>query len=318
MHFGDLMIPDQFTRIVTKDGRYGYDSVSAAVQSLPRVASGGQQRFSGTVFVGPGCFVETDLPIPVSSEVHIRGSGSSGIDGNGTIIQMGSAGHLFAPEDGFTDWGHHLTFEDLMLDGGTITGDYDLLRILKGGFNTALRNVVFRRAPRVGLRLLDNAVNCFLYNCSAVDCVGPAVYVNLAPGNLCTFGVYGFQADNCGNNDDGVFLFDNNANGDAKNVIFSGIETEANNANQHDKVIVYRQTGGNNPIWFTVTGVSAWRNPGGATAIFYDEDGPGMRPRGVFQNLHGSGYLKAMDGDGFTSAGNHLGLALLRMDLEEA
>jgi hypothetical protein len=289
-------------------------SVAAAVDDLPTIGTGGQARKAGTVEVGSGEFVETDTPIPVNAELMILGRGNQarvgGTIASGTRITLGASTHLFAPDATFTDFAHNVVFANLTLDGASVVGSFDLLRLFRPGFSTALYNVGFVNAPRTGLWTINNAVDLYLYNCTAASCTGPGLRFNFEQtANTANIGIFGAQIDNCGDNTDGAILIDDAADGATNNILIFGVKFEGVTNTVHDKCIVHRQNGGTNPTFYTVAGVTAFRTPGSATAIFFEEAGAGSGSRGVFFNIHGDGYTRALGGEGLNSANQHVYIA---------
>lgn len=285
------------TRYVTLDGNdlnpgtflKPKRTIADAVKSLPTAGSGGQKRNEGKLWIGGGQFVEEDLPIPYDAGVQYEGIGTGT---NTTQIVQGAADHLFARSPSFTDWHHHVTMTNLRLvgDPANFPGPYDLLSAWNTGFNFKLDTVFFANAARHGLAINSNAVNCYLYNCTAGGCKESAIWYKLPSyANLHNFGSWGLQIDNCGDYPVQIVA---ECDGGTNVIEFHGTETEAFNTNPigHDAIYKVTRNSGANPPWIKIGGGSTLRAGGGGTAMAL-EDGA-FKSKWLFENCHVDGYGK--------------------------
>ncbi len=281
-------------------------SVFAAVDSLPTEIVAGATIHTGKVVIGRGEFVETELPIEASTGLVFEGQGT-----RATVIRQGASNHLFAPTpDYMPNWGHELIFRDLRVRGDKISfpGDFDLIRLQRGGFNTALYNVYLRDAPRWGLHISAQATNVYLYNCSASNCEEAAIRFDIAPStNVSNLGIYGFQVDNSGF---APIHIVSEQNGGVTVINITGVEAEDLLGDTHDAVIRYDRISGDNATNFSINGVSAFKSIAmgqRGTAVIHDVN-PSRRGKWMLTNIHGSQYDQAFqrEFDGANSGGPHL------------
>lgn len=290
-----------------KDGRTwrtAKRTVAAAVKSLPQIGDGNfNRRYAGKVIVGPGTFDEYDVPIPVSAEIIIEGQGS-----RRTRIRLGNGAnnHLIAPDPDYSDWGHHIVIRDVWLDGNRQNneGDWDIVFVRSGGFNTSFYNVFVSNACRYGWHV-RHAVNVFMYNVTGGNCTEAFMRFHIPPqANLATLGIYGAQIDNCGK--DQAILVESETNGDANQLFIVGMETEASTTDYHDTIIRARVIGGTNTPIIHVQNANCWRAaPGGGEAVILEETG---NFRWSIQNVRGPGYntiFKSTNGTGMEFAGHN-------------
>ena len=277
-------------------------TVAAAIKSLPRRGSGGSERYEGVVHIGPGVFVETDTPLPVSSGIQLKGSGcnpgflSSTL---GTKIKLadGQDTHLIDPEGTFTDYAHGLIIEDMELDGNVAnnSGDFDILRILRPGFGCSLRNVNFINAPRWALKIIDEAVCFYAYNTTFASNTLAAIHINFkSTANLGNIAFFGTQIDNSG----AVAPIHILSEADGVNcVAFYGLETEAFSSAHHEKVILMDPVSGDNGILLIAESVTAFRNGGGGASVIYIADNAGASPRIQARHISRTGYTNSFQDD---------------------
>lgn len=302
--------PNTFTeiyqRFVSQDGNDNSDglswatakaSIEDAVLSLPEQASGGERRRAGDIWLGPGDYVTSET-VEVSSDIRFHGAGPPvgpmSSDSTGTVIKLGHDGHCFAPRATFTNWAHNVAFENLAINGNGRKGDYDLIRLLKPGFNTEIRSVRLDAAPRHGLFIEDNAVNFFAYNIGGARCGTSFLTLTLEPSaNLTTVAIFGCQIDDCGRY---PIKIDNSANGNGSFSIF-GLETEAGRPNQHESVVVHNPVAGDNGLAMLVDGLQAWRRGGGGDAVLKELSGAGSAAWWNWRNVAGDGYTNVYDSD---------------------
>ena len=222
----NLLIDAPKTRYVTKNGNDSNDgkswdkaklTIRNAVESLPEEGAGGSARKAGDIYIGEGLFIENGIGLAVgapiieaSSNIRFHGSGvpvsSDGVSGGTTIrTANGSNRHLFGPRSTFTNWGHAIIFENMMLDGNKANnvGAFDLVRIKSPGFNTAMSNVSLRNASRYGLKIIENAVNFYGYNLTGAGCETAFFHLNLGSSASTTnIGFYGLQVDDSGRSEE--------------------------------------------------------------------------------------------------------------------
>ncbi len=300
---------DSRIRYVALYGNDAYDglswnspkrTVAAAIKGLPLINSGASnERYTGKVFVGSGVFVETDLPLPANGGLTIEGIGPAANDYEGTTIKAGAAAHLFGQTPAFDDWNHFVRLIGLRLEGDPVyfPGDFDLIHWDKPGFNTVLRDVYFRKASRFGLKINENAVNCFLYNVTGAWCTQGLMKLHFVrTANTAMFKAWGLQFDNCGqypiqiegNNDGGINI-----------VAIDGLEAEATGPEYHDAIVHYERIGGVNPIFFNIRCANAWRAGGGGVSFCYEapSDASGKKGNWVLEQIHADGYAKAFKSD---------------------
>lgn len=259
-------------------------SVGAAIADLPVTGeTAANQRHEGQVLVGPGTFIEQPLELNANLQII-------GVAPNLTTLKLADSagGPLLAPTAAFTNYAHYARLAQLTLDGnGGSNAGQDIVQIMNGGFNAVLRDVCLKNAGAVALRILSDAVNLYLYNCSGTDNADAFLRLELASGaNLCNLGMWGTQIDDSGA---APIQIVGEANGDAHNVVISGLETESEFAGIHQHVIAVTNTGAN-PIGLTVDGVSAYQGdpPGSDDAVLY-EAGTHKNVWSV-RNVRGSGY----------------------------
>ena len=279
-------------------------TVKAAVLALPTLGSAGSLRHAGSVTIGAGTFTEAG-DIELNADLVIQGQGTSN---NGTIIQLADNANqpLFQPSAAFVDWSHHIVFRSVKLEGNKAnqTGSHSLVRIFRGGFNTAFYDVFFRGASGAGLEVVDNAVNLYITNCSGAHCDGPFFKINMpASANMTTVAMYGIQVDDCG---ESAIQIDDASNGDAKTFYISGAEFEAigpDKANRHHYIINYNRTGGN-PSLFIVDGLNAYHDSANGLAIIHEAAGTGRYSlTGVKSTTnYAADFLKASNSFGFKFA----------------
>lgn len=300
-------------RYVAKHGNDSWDgldwgtpklTVAAAVKSLPLSYPGtGVARHTGKVMIGTGLFVETDLPIECNTGLTFEGMGTGPGEGEGTTIKQGAADHLFARTPDFTDWEHHLLWNNLQLKGDpdNFPGDYDLVRLEKAGFNTEFRRVFFHNASRYGLRVVNTATNCYLYNCSGADCREALFRFEIeASSNLFNFGSWGLQFDNCGRYPIQIV---SHADGGANKLFFDGVECEAekwrpwHGDDLHEAVIHYERPDGANPLAITLKNFAAFRSGGIAGPDQVILEAAPARGIWILENIIGSGYDQLLKSD---------------------
>ncbi len=287
----------------TNDGRTPASakrSVAAAVKSLPEEGSGTTARKSGDVYIGPGLFVEDDTPIECSANIRFHGSGlplyngPAGGEYGGTVVMLAdnSKTHLFAPRDSFDDWAHAVIFESMLLDGNKAKneGEFDLIRLKRPGFNTAVRDVLLINAPRTGIDIDAAASNFYMFNVSGSDCRkhffryagGPAT-------NNVAIAMFGIQIDDCG---EYPIQIDHNSFGSGHFAVYS-LETEATRTDQHRAVIRYSPIKGGNGLYLTLDNIAAWKAgevKGTDESVVLIENGDGAGPRTAYRSLINDGY----------------------------
>ena len=81
----------------------------------------------------------------------------------------------------------------MMIDGNkdNNSGSYDIIRLLNTGFNTHLRNVSLRNAPRNGIAIVHNAVNFYGYNLTGGGCTRFFHYESVPSSNNINIGFLG-------------------------------------------------------------------------------------------------------------------------------
>ena len=310
----DLLMDAPKTRYVTKNGNDSNDgkswdkaklTIRNAVESLPEEGTGGSARKAGDIYIGEGLFVEngTGLTagepiIEASSNIRFHGSGipvsSDGVSG-GTHIKVadGSNRHLFGPRIGFTDWGHMIIFENMRIDGNKANnvGAFDLVRITRPGFNTAMYNVAFSSASRYCLKIIDNAVNFYGHNLTGAGCETAFFHLNLGSSASTTnIGFFGTQVDDSGNY---PFQIDSSSNG-VGNFFIHGLETEAlGNDDQHRAVIQYTPTAGVNGLNISISDVFSFKGDNPAQtgqAVIEVAAGSGADPIIIWKQVIQDGY----------------------------
>lgn len=296
-------------RFVRADGKDSNDgrspgsakrSVAAAVRSLPEEGAGRDARKAGDVFIGPGLFVEDDTPIECSANIRFHGSGlplySGPVGGEygGTVIKLAdnARSHLFAPRSTFNDWAHAVMFEGMTIDGNKRNndGDFDLIRLRRPGFNTALRDVCVIQAPRSGIHVEEAASNLYLFNVSGSDCGTHFFrYTGGNATNNVAIAMFGIQIDDCG---EYPIQIDHNSFGSGHFAINS-LETEAVRSGEHRAIIRYSPRKGGNGLYLTLDNIAAWKAgeaKGRDESVVLIEDGAGVGPSTIYRNLINDGY----------------------------
>jgi len=290
-------------------------TVAAAVSALPLLAVGtGSERRAGIVYVGSGEFVETACPIYINEDIRIIGVAT-----NETTIKLGNGvnNHLLSYSPAFDGtsgaWSHHYSIRDVTLHGNreNNSGAWDVLRVYNGGFNCSLFRVFIRNACRYGMYMRRNAVNMYLYDCTFTNCTTHAIYLDLTNGaNLCNFGAYGLQIDNCGA--EAAIHVVSDTGGSQNIVHINGAEFEAFDDIQHNAVIKYTPMGGANGVYFSLQNINAYRNNTNGQYLIHEAAGAGAPGRWVIQNCVGrytTGFWSDKVGEGNLSRAwtNHRG-----------
>ena len=296
-------------RYVSRDGSDRNDghtlgsakrTVAAAVRSLPDEEEGAKATKAGDIYIGAGLFVEHDTPIECSSNIRFHGVGvglgvgSSDGETTGTVIKLGDnrRTHLFAPRPTFEDWAHGVTFERMTLHGNNKNnaGDFDLIRLKRPGFNTALRDVFLHDAPRTGIHVEEAASNFYMFNITGAGCKKHFFkYESLEGTNNVSIAMFGIQIDCCGRH---PIQIDNRADGWGHFAIY-GLEAEAPIPREHQSIVRYNPIGGANGLSLTIDNIMAWKARDAVQpdeAIVLIEDGSGSGPLTTYRNLVGDGY----------------------------
>lgn len=273
-------------------------TVAAAVRSLPEEEAGAKATKAGDVYIGTGLFVEHDTPIECSSNIRFHGAGVGvGIPGGestGTTIKLGDnrRTHLFAPRATFDDWAHGVTFERMTLHGNREKndGDFDLIRLKRPGFNTALRDVFLHDASRTGVHVEEAASNFYMFNVTGAGCKKHFFrYEGFETTNNVSIVMFGIQIDCCGRH---PIQIDNHADGWGHFAIY-GLEAEATKSEEHQSIIRYNPIEGANGLALTFDNIMSWKAREAVQpddAIILVEDGSGSGPLTTYRNVVGDGY----------------------------
>lgn len=279
------MAVDFGQRYVTKSGNDSNDgltietsklTVANAVGSLP-TSSG---YVYGHVLVGQGDFVETALPIRVTRTFKLSGMNTGGGFATGTRIIQGAANHLFTWESGADtadQFAHWYGFEDVSLigDKATFPGDYDLLQIIRPGFNCRLNSVYFRTASRYGLSLWQGGNSFYGAELGFDQCNTAAIYMNSDPalgGQAFAYAmntIKHVQIDNCGPS---PITIDLDTTSFRSTFSFTDLEYETASTSQHNNLIDYSAPSGANSM-FDVTQLHVSDFGGGGNKSVINETG---------------------------------------------
>ena len=288
-------------------------SVAAAINSLP-VTGENPPIHHGTVYIGPGTYVETATPIEFNAYLHlVCASSGDGSFPTGSVIQLGSGRNTplfsytpqFAQNNGYA---HFIVVDDCTFDGNSANNPAapDLIRIYNGGFRTVFNRVGFQNATSYALRLENQAVNFACYSCTWGGVNGGALYLNsIGGGNMVS--VYESQIDNSG--PDPIYIKQLDTGG--SNVLtFVNLKTEATvGATTHTHVIRFSPPpGGGHPMGITVVGLSTVKTVANGGYAIYEENQPGYGANWDISSVNAPGYTAAFHSakTGQTSAGIHI------------
>jgi hypothetical protein len=319
-----LNLSDATIRYVSASGRDANDgkswlsakaTVASAVSSLPSTAPPSPVHF-GTVYVGPGKFVETATPIEFNAELHLvcASSGDGGF-GQGTLIQLGdnrnTALFSYTPSFAYADgYAHYLQVDNCTFDGNSATNPTApaLVQVYNGGFQNTFRNVGFQNANTYALRLENHAVNFSCYSCTwgGIRGNGGAVYLNdVVGGNVVSF--YDAQIDNSGV--DPIYITQTDRDTGGSNVItFVNLKAEATIGSTNHKHIITvapRPGGGGHPMNISVVGLTSVNTIGSGAYALYEASAPGYGANWEITGVNACGYKGAFFSakTGQTSAG---------------
>ncbi len=290
---------DLKTRYVTTDGNNSDDgltwetaflTIEAAIADLPTVGSGGTLRHTGIIRIGPGLFTENN-PLEVNEDIWFIGNGSGNFADQGTEIRGSNNAHLFAPTGAFTDFAHNVLIKNLRLSGDGITGNFDLLRIRKGGFECIVASVFFRQAPRHGLYILANAVTMAVRDCVWATITGDAIYFELF-GAIPNLEILRSQADGVG----GFFLnIEHNTLAGGAIIQVNGLKIESTTDGHIQRIVNFKPktAAGGNPPHIEVANITAAQNGDGGIAVCYEENEAGVPANWTLRHLYGQSYQYA-------------------------
>jgi hypothetical protein len=315
-------LTDATVRYVSSTGQDLYDgkswltakaTVAAAVNSLPATPPYGSHF--GTVYVGPGRFVETATPIEFNSEIHLVCASSGDGGPQGSVIQLADGRNTallsytpqFAAADGYA---HFLQVDDCTFDGNSAANPNapPLVRIYNGGFQNTFRNVAFQNSNGYALRLDNHAVNFSCYSCTwgGMRGNGGAFYLNdIAGGNVVS--LVDAQIDNSGS--DPIYIAQTDGDTGGSNILtFINLKTEASTGTStHTHVITLapRPSGGGHPMNISVLGMTAVNTVGSGTYAIYEANQPGYGANWEISGVNACGYKGAFSSSktGQTSAG---------------
>lgn len=289
-------------------------TVAAAVKSLPIVDSGlSTQRHQGAVYIGPGTYTETDLPIPIHGGIQFFGVGHNFF--NGTHIRRATAANaaLFSwretqgltnesgnppawPADS-TGYMHGVRFSNMILDGGSEQGNTStvpLVRMVNCGYGTQFDGVLFRRSAGRGIYIQRTALTCKLFNTNFSRLDAGAIDLNMT-ANFTHFSIYGTEIDNCGvGNGVASILVRQTANPSAglAFVNFFDLKFEGDSGfGAHDRCIEYQPfttSGQGKTTFFYLAGVGA-HNHDTCTALVYEANNAGVGGSFVFDSVAAGG-----------------------------
>ena len=294
-------------------------TVGAAIGSLPQTPWYPNNRY-GTIYVGPGTFMETATPIEFSGQIHlVCASSGDGSSGQGSVIKLGSGRNTsllsytaaFAAANGYA---HFLQVDNCTFDGNSQSnpaGSAGLVRVYNGGFGNTFRNVTFQNATGFALDIENQAVNFSCYTCSfgGIYGNGGAVYVNdLAGGNVVLF--VDTQIDNSGASPI-VINQASSDTGSSNQFTFINLKTEASlGLATHQHVITFspRPTPYGNPVNITVNGLTSVDTIGTGDAVLYEASQPGAGANWMVSSVSSVNYPKAFRSDktGQVSVGSYI------------
>ena len=307
-------------RYVSTSGRDTFDgsswssakaTVAAALNSLPTVGS--PPIHYGTIYIGPGTFVEAATPIEFNAEIHLdcASSGDGGL-AQGTVIQLAGGRNtaLFSYTPAFASangYAHFLQADNCTFDGNSAANPTApaLVQIYNGGFQNTFRSVGFQNATGYALRIDNHAVNFSCFTCTWGN-NGGALYLNDQVGGNVLL-LHDSQMDNSGV--DPIYIAQGNGDtGDSNVLTFINLKAEATTgSSNHTHVIHFapRPAGGGHPMNISIVGLTAINMIGAGTYAIYEDNNPGYAANWEIAGINASGYLSAFKSakTGQTSAG---------------
>lgn len=282
-------------------------TVSAGINALPLQFSPPDSFHYGTVYIGPGQFVESQTPLEFNAYIQLRGVATSDRSfAYGTQIKLASGRNtplLSATTNYIADGGfsHFAQIENISFDGNAsnnstmaISSATAMVQISHGGFECDFRNVDFRDTTSYALLIASTAVNFSCDHCTFAQNTKGAVFIDdYNGGNVISF--YDTQIDNSGSN---VFtLIQEPTDTGASNILnLINLKTESlttPGAHRHIVDFTPRVGGGGNPFNISVQNSSFVSTNGAGDAALYEENSAGYAGNWELMGVQALGYTKA-------------------------
>ena len=274
-------------------------TLAAAINALPVTGVGVSTQY-GTVFLGPGTFVETNTPIPFNAYIHLIGTSSGDAFPMGTVLKLGNGRNTallaytapFAAGNGYS---HFLQVDHIIFDGNVSNNPSApaLVQIYNGGYQNTFRNVGFQNCASFALRHDNQAVNFSCYTCTfgGAQGNGGAYFLNdLAGGNVVSF--FDTQIDNSGV--DPILVTQGAGDSGGSNILtFINLKTEATiGTTNHQHVIRFtpRVGGGGNPFNISVHGFTAVNTISSGVYALFEDNEPGYAANWEIIGAQAGGY----------------------------
>lgn len=283
-------------------------TVAGGINALPSFSGPPGPFHYGTVYIGPGQFVETNTPLEFDSYIRLEGTADTDAAfPNGTQIKLANGRNtsLIGFTTGFANAGgfaHFSQIDNISFDGNAANNSSivpssatAMVRLVDGGYACEFNNVDFRDTTSYALLIATTAVNFSCNHCTFANNTAGAVFVeDTAGGNVISF--YDTQIDGSGPN--AITVRQENGDQTQSNILtFVNLKTESGSVGNVNKHVIdfFPRTAGGNPFNISILGGTLINTDGAGQAAIFEENNGGYPANWELMGIQAPGFTSAFN-----------------------